>query len=288
MTTTLDPTSRSRTAITTTSTRTSHAGVRRQTLGRAIVSEWVKMRTLRSTWVSLGSLLVLLIGVGAIAAQVSSNDLAAGGDGGPGGGDPLSTVLLGANFAVLLAGVMGSLAGAREFSSRMIAATAAAVPRRWQIVTAKAVVLTAVAVPTALIGVLGAFFAGMAILESRGGSTVALGDSGILRSVLGMAAYIGVIALLGLGLGVLLRSVASSIGTIVAGVLILPTLAAALLPASLDSALQYLPSSAASAFTAVQGAGDAVLSAGAGALVLAAWLAATLAAAVVAITRRDV
>lgn len=126
----------------------------------------------------------------------------------------------------------------------MIAATAAAVPRRWQIVVSKAVVLTAVVLPTALIGVLDALGVGMAILSAGGGATVGLTDSGVLRSVLGMAAYIDVIALMGLGLGILLRSVASSIGSIVAGVVILPTLATALLPTRWDSLLQYLPSSA--------------------------------------------
>jgi hypothetical protein len=62
-------------------------------------------------------------------------------------------------------------------------------------------------------------------------------------------------------------------GVLIAGVMVLPTLAGALLPASLDSVLQFLPSSAAAAFTTVTGAGDSVVGATAGALVLAAWVA---------------
>ena len=170
----------------------------------------------------------------------------------------------------------------------MITATVAAVPRRWQVVVAKAVALTAVVLPTALLGVLSTFGIGMAILSSGDGATVALTDSGVLRELLGMAGYITSIALIGLGLGVLLRSVAGSIGALVAGVLILPALAGGLLPASWDSILQYLPSSAAAAFTTVMAAGDSVLSSGAGALVLAAWVAISLGAAAWAITRRDV
>ena len=110
----------------------------------------------------------------------------------------------------------------------------------------------------------------------------------VLRSVLGMAGYLTAIALIGLGLGILLRSAASSIGVLIAGVMVLPTLAGALLPASLDPALQYLPSSAAAAFTTVTGAGDEVLSPTAGALVLTAWVTLTLGASILAITRRDV
>jgi ABC-2 type transport system permease protein len=68
---------------------------------------------------------------------------------------------------------------------------------------------------------------------------------------------------------------------------VLPTLAGALLPASLDPVLKFLPSSAAAAFTTVRGAGDEVLDATAGAVVLAAWVAVTLGASVLVITLRD-
>ena len=260
-----------------------------QTLGRAIRSEWIKLRTLRSTWIGMGAVVVLLVGLGSIAAAVSTGSVTTPEDGGGfGTGNPLSTVLTGADFAVLLVGVLGALAGAREYGSRMISATIAAVPRRWQVVVSKAVVLTAVVLPTALIGVLAAFGVGMSILSAGDGATVALTDDGILRSVLGMAGYITAIALMGLGLGVLLRSAATSIGVLIAGVMVLPTLAGALLPASLDSVLQFLPSSAAAAFTTVTGAGDSVLGATAGALVLVAWVALALGASIVAITSRDV
>lgn len=268
--------------------------VRPQTLGSAIRSEWIKLRTLRSTWVGLGSALALLVGFGAIAAAVSTGSVAPP-EGSPGGGaadpfgamDPVSTVLMGANFAVLLIGILGALAGAREYGSRMIAATVAAVPRRWQVVVAKATVFSGLTIVVSVIGVLGAFFAGMAVLDGGDAATVALTDDGVLRQVLGMAAYITAVGLIGLGLGILLRSVAGSIGAVVAAFMVLPPLAGALLPDSWDPILAYLPSSAASAFTAVQAAGTEVLGAGAGGMVLAAWVAATLGAAVISITRRD-
>lgn len=262
----------------------------RQTLARALHFEWIKIRSLRSTWIGLGTVLLILVGIAVIAAAISTGSVAAPGDdgGGFGGDGPLATVLSGADFAVLLIGVLGALAGAREYSSRMITATVSAIPRRWQIVVSKGVVLTGVVLPTALLGVLSAFGIGMAILATGDGATVALTDAGVLRSIVGMAGYITAIALIGLALGVLLRSVAGSIGALVAGVLILPALAGGLLPSSWDPILQFLPSSAAAAFTTVMAAGDSVLSAGAGALVLLAWVALSLGAAAQAITRRDV
>jgi ABC-2 type transport system permease protein len=265
---------------------------RPQTLGRAIHSEWVKIRSLRSTWIGMASVVLVMIGFGAIAAAVSSGSITtpddAGGPGPFGGAGPLSTVLTGSTFAVLLIGVLGSLAGAREYGSRMIAATVAAVPRRWQVVVAKTVALACVVVPTALVGVLGAYGVGMGLLSGNGVATVSLTDDGVLTSLLGMAGYITAIALIGLGLGILLRNVAGSIGAVVGGILILPNIAGALLPDSWDTILRFLPSSAAASFTEVAAAGNSTLSAGAGVAVLAAWVVAALGAAVLSVQRRDV
>lgn len=237
----------------------------------------------------MASVILVLVGLGAVSAALSTGSATEPGDGGGfGGSDPLSTVLAGADIAVLLVGVLGALAGAREYGSRMIAATVAAVPRRWQVVVSKATVLSGVVFTTALIGVFAAFGVGMSILAAGDSATAALTDDGVLSSVLGMAGYITAIAVLGLGLGILLRSVASSIGILVGGIMILPPLAGALLPSSFDPILQYLPSSAASSFTTVMGSGNDVLTAGTGALVLLAWVVAALASATVAITRRDV
>lgn len=261
-------------------------GYRQQTLARAVRSEWIKLRTLRSTWWGMGSVVLLLVSLGAIAAFVSTGSNADGD--GFGAGDPLTIALTGADFAVLLVGVLGALAGAREYASRMISATVTSVPRRWQVVTAKSVALTAAVVVTAVVGVFAAFGVSMALLSANDAATVSLTDSGVLGEMLGMAGYISAIGLIGLGLGVLLRSVAASIGVLVGGIILLPLIAGALLPASLDSVLQYLPSSAGASFTTVQPAGEAVLGTTAGVLVLVGWVAAALAAAVVTITRRDV
>lgn len=280
-------------AITTPGGAEDHTGsvaVRRISLARVIHSEWIKLRTLRANWTLLASFVVVLIGFGALAAAFSTGSVAAPDGGGPpmDSSDPLATVLTGAQFGVLLLGVMGCLAGAREYASRMITATAAAVPRRWQIVVAKAAVLTAVVAPAALVASLAAFGVGMTILSANDAATVSLADGEVLRSVIGMAGYLTAIALLGLALGVLLRSVAASISALIAGVLIVPGIAGALLPDSWDTVLQYLPSQAAASFTAVSSSGGATLGAATGALVVAAWVLLALGAAAASITKRDV
>lgn len=259
------------------------------TLTRVIHSEWVKLRTLRANWTLLASFVAVFIGFGALAAAFSSGSVSSPHGGGPqmDTSDPLSTVMMGAQFGVLLLGVLGSLAGAREYASRMITATVAAVPRRWQIVVAKATVLAAVVAPAALLASFAAFGIGMSVLSANDAATVSLADGDVLRSVIGMAGYLTAIALLGLALGVLLRSIASSISALVAGILIAPGIAGALLPDSWDTLLQYLPTQAAASFTAVGSSTDATLGAAAGALVLAAWVVFAMVGAVVSITKRD-
>lgn len=257
---------------------------------RVIRSELIKLGTLRSTWVMLGTIVAIVVTFGGIAAAVAAG-VWSGPDGGGGGdagsGDPLSTVLTGSMFGVLLVGVTGCLAGAREYGSRMITATIAAAPRRWQVVAGKAIALAAFIIPTALVASFGAYGLGMGILSANDAQTVSLGDGEVLGSVIGMSGYMTAIALLGLGLGVLLRSVASSIAVFVAGIMIVPGLAGALLPESWDDVLKFLPEQAAASFTAV-GQGGATLGVGAGVVVVVAWVVAVIAAAVVSITRRDV
>ena len=69
--TAIAPTALASTSRRTEPTTTTH----RQTLGRAIHSEWIKLRTLRSTWISLGAVVLVLVGLGAIAAAVSTGSV---------------------------------------------------------------------------------------------------------------------------------------------------------------------------------------------------------------------
>jgi ABC-2 type transport system permease protein len=273
--------------MTTSPDTTSPGTTYRITTTRVVRSEWIKLRTLRSTWTMLAAVLLTIVGIGAIAAATATGAVEGPADGGgPGGGDALSTVLSGSMLAVVLVGVLGVLVGAREYSSGLIRSSLAAVPARLPVLWAKVVAFLGAVVPVVLAGVLVAFVAGMAILEGGGAATVSWSDEQTARVVLGTAAYVVGIGLIGLALGLLLRSTAGAISALLAGVLVLPTLAGALLPEAWDGLLKYFPSNAASAFTSTVPT-DSLLSSGAGALVFAAWIVVGLAAAAVALTRRD-
>lgn len=267
---------------TSTITETSVQGAvhHRQTLGSVIRFEWIKARSLNSTWFLAGAVAVLMIAFAIIASAIQGTHSPDG---------AVTTIMSGASITVLVVGILGCLMGAREYGSRMIAATMSAVPKRWKVVVAKAIVLTGLAIVVAVVAVTGAFFIGAAVLSANGDPSPAIGDPGVLGDLLGMVFYLTVVALIGLGVGMLLRNVAGSIGTVTAGLLLVPGLMAGLLPDSWGPAvLKLMPSEAASAITTVYGTGSQSLSAWAAIVVELAWVVVLVGGAVVAVARRDV
>ncbi|GAA4970191.1 ABC transporter permease subunit [Kineococcus glutinatus] len=255
---------------------------------RVARSEWIKLRTLRSTWITLGAIFAVLVAAGLFAAAATGSDSSSGAAQGPGlGGDPVSTVLTGANLAVLVVAVLGAVIGAREHVSGMVRVTMAAVPSRLPVLWGRLIAFSAALVPVVVVGVLVAYVGGTAVLDANGADTASFSDTGVARAVLGTAGYLFGIGLLGTALGTVLRSTAGAIGVVIGGVLILPSLAGALLPDSWSSVLQYLPSNAGTAFTQVS-AGSDYLSPAVGACVFAAWVVVAVAGAAAALVRRDV
>ena len=200
--------------------------------------EWIKLRSLRSTWWALGITVAGAIGV-AVAVGVNTKDAAA---------DLTNNALAGIALGLLLTGVLGVLAMTGEYSSGMIRATLAAIPNRPLVLAAKAAVFGAVALAVGEAAAFIAFFAGGAALPSRVPAPT-LGQPGVLRAVaLGGAGYC-LIGLLGLGLGAIIRHTPGAIAVLVGGVYVLAQLVAAFAPAIMP----YLPVSiVANSMSAVQ------------------------------------
>ena len=260
----------------------------RTSLPRVIRSEWIKQRSLRSTWVTLGVLVAAIIGFGMLAAYMTGNAPATDGPG-PREVAALDTVgvtMAGAQFGVIIVAVLGVMVGAREFASGLIRVTLAAVPRRWPVLVSKVLVFVGIVLPSVLAAVLVAFFGGAALLSAADVPVAALGDDGVLRALLGWTAYLVGIGVIGVALGMLLRSVGTGIGVLVGGIVFVPALLMALLPESWGAVLKYLPSNAGMSITSQLDSTE-LLSFGVGAAVFAGWIALALAAAAVVLQRRD-
>ena len=113
------------------------------------------------------------------------------------------------------------LAVTSEFSSGMIRATFAAAPRRPLVLAAKAAIVAAVTLVAGEILAFVAFGVGEAVLKSQF-PHAALGQPGVLRAVLMAGAYPALIALIGLGLGALIRHTAGAISAVVGVLFVLP------------------------------------------------------------------
>ena len=172
--------------------------------------EWIKLRTLRSTWWALavtaagGAVMAIVIGLNTISR---SSDLT-------------NNVLAGVVPGLLLIGVLGVLVMTTEYTSGMIRATLTAIPRRPLLLAAKAVVFGAAALVVGEAAAFLAFFAGGAAFR-HGLSAPSLTQPGVLQAiVLGGASYC-LIGLLGLGLGAIIRHTAAAIAVLVAGVFLI-------------------------------------------------------------------
>ncbi len=177
--------------------------------------EWLKLRSVRSTWWTLLIFAAAMIGL-AIPILIHLNygalsaaDKAAF--------DPTNDSFAGLAVGQLALGVLGVLVMTGEFSSGMIRATFAAAPRRPLVLAAKAAVVAAVTLVAGEILAFVAFFVGEAVLRSPA-PHAALGQPGVLRAVLMAGAYPALIALFGIGLGAVIRHTAGAISAL-AGIL---------------------------------------------------------------------
>ena len=200
--------------------------------------EWLKLRSVRSTaWV----LLVFAAGMIGLAILVMAHQhWATMSPADQASFDPTNNSFAGLALGQLALGVLGVLAITTEFSSGMIRATLAAVPRRPLLLAAKAAVLGAVTLVAGEILAFAAFAVGEVVLRSPAPHAT-LGQPGVLRAVLMAGAYPGLIALIGLGLGAVIRHTAGAICAVVGILFVLPLILLPLGTSIQNSVGQFMP-----------------------------------------------
>ena len=251
-----------------------------------LTSEWTKIRSVRSTYWTLLSAAVTIVGLSAIvcAVFVAQYDKLSVQD--KAGFDAASASLVGGILAQLAIAVLGVLVITSEYGSGMIRATFAAVPQRLTVLAAKATVFTAVTVAVTTTACFVAFFIGQGILSAKDVG-VSLGAPNALRTVIGTGLYLAILGLLALGLGTLIRKTAGAITAIVGILFVLPVLSS-FLPSSMEVIQKYLPSNTAQAIlSGNSSAGDDALSAWLGLGVFFLYAVAALVAAAVTLVHRD-
>jgi hypothetical protein len=234
--------------------------------------EWIKLRSLRSTWWTLAVTIAASIGIGltvGLKTKDASNDIT-------------NNVLAGVAIGLLLTGVLGVLVMTSEYSSGMIRGTLAVSPSRSKLLAAKAVVFGAMALVVGEIAAFTSFLVGSAAIPSDITSP-SLGDPGVLRAVILAGTGYCLVGLIGLGLGALIRHTPAAVAVLVGGVYVGAEIVAAVSTAVRD----YIPFSIeANSLTTVQHL-DGAPTPWVGLLIMCLYAAVVLAAGGLSLAWRD-
>jgi len=225
--------------------RLEHVG--RVTQMRVVVSEWTKLRSVRSTKWTLGIATLLLIGLPCLVAAIVASHWNSMSPSEQANHDPMNTIGAGVGAGQLAIAVLGVLVITAEYSTGMIRASFTAVPKRLPVLWAKIGVFGAVTLALSVPALLIAFAGTQAILHAQSTLQVSFTDPGIARTVLGMALYLPLIGIFALAIGAIVRNTAAGISAFVAIFFVVPPLLL-LLPSSWRDPIEpYLPNNAAQA-----------------------------------------
>jgi ABC-type transport system involved in multi-copper enzyme maturation permease subunit len=255
----------------------------RVTFPRATKAEWLKLVSLRSSWITFAAAVVAIVGLGALVSYVTNTHWSHMRPEERLGFDPVSRSLGGVELAQLAIGVLGVLVVTGEYATGMIRSSLMAVPRRLPVLGAKLVVFAACTAVLSIVSAFVAFLLGQQLLGTHG---TTLGAPHVLRAVIGVALYLTVVGALAVGLGFILRSTAGGIAALVGLLLVLPGVARLLPDTWQPHIVPYLPSNAGGSVWAVQ-PDPGMLGPWAGFAVFCAWAVAALAIGALVLSRRD-
>jgi ABC-2 type transport system permease protein len=208
-----------------------------------LASEFTKLRSVRSTYWTIASLIIFSVGIAALigfgqASNIHNNPWnKAGAD--------ATQLSLGFFFYIgqLIIAVIGAMIITSEYSTGMIRTSLTAMPRRGTVYLGKLIVLTSVTLVVSLVTSFLSFFAGQAALSGSGVSAslfhsttipanVVLGPpkgpdgapssytfqgtdvisvGHVLTAIVGIALFVTVVALIAFGLGAIIRHTAGAI-----------------------------------------------------------------------------
>lgn len=259
---------------------------------RAVRAEWTKLRTVPSTvWLVLAAVAFTVALSAAVAASVTTKHCPSPTT----CPDDLPKVsLFGVRFGQVAVIVLAVLAMTNEYATRMIQTTLAANPRRWLVLATKMAVVTAAALAAGVVGVAGSLLASRGILSGNGFTAangyqlLSLADEPTRRAAIGTVLYLGLIALLSLGVGALVRDTAGAITVVLSLLFVFPMIAMFVNDARWHDRLEkYAPMTAGLNIQATRGLNELAIGPWAGLGVLAAYAGAALVGGLLVFRFRD-
>ncbi|NRQ38996.1 ABC transporter permease subunit [Nonomuraea sp. NN258] len=183
-----------------------------------LAAEWVKVRSLRSSVVTLAiGLGAVLLGVAIAWSAIGMYDSAPPAKRASARIEDLAEVV--SMVPQLCLGVLGVLSFSGEYGTGLIRSSLTAVPRRWPVLAAKATVVGGLALVVGLVVEFVTFFVTTAMLTGRY-PVATFAERWPMLVVTSLSVV--VFGLLGVGLGTILRSVAGSVSVLIGLVYVLP------------------------------------------------------------------
>lgn len=232
-------------------------------------AEWLKIRTVRSLPGTLFALFAVTTVFSAVAGVDGASDP---------GADPLFTALSGVAPGQIAAISFGAMAVSAEYHDGALRLSLGAVPRRGRWFAAK---MTAIALPTLLVGLLTALAALLAARAGLGDAASGLGTAEQVRGVLGCGVYLTLMALFAAGLATLLRSGVATLSVLIPFILVVSFV----IGDAAGTATEFLPDRAGQ--LVLQQTPEGTLGPWTGLAVTALWTAAALLAGAWSLRRRD-
>jgi ABC-type transport system involved in multi-copper enzyme maturation permease subunit len=251
-------------------------------MAQAARMEWIKLRSLRSTWWLLATTMVAMVAVGAgVGLGYRSHTPVAS------AAQIVNNALGGAVLAQLLIGALGVLMVTGEHSSGLARATYAAVPHRGRVLAAKVATFGPIACVVGQLAAFAAFVAGQLAIAGSPVPHASLADPAVLRATVLTGLCLSLIGFLGVAIGTVVRHPGGAIGVLF-GVLFVPMLLAGVFGPAGIKVLRFVPLSILINSVAVLTPVPGTLTAWAGLAVIGLYAAVALALGWWLLVRRDV
>ena len=257
------------------------------TFARVIRSEWIKLRTLRSTFWTYAIVLIVGVGLSTLVAFSIPDTVINRLPPSQHAAFVVNTASFGVTLGQLAVAVLGVLAITGEYSTGMIRSSFAAVPRRWPVLAAKAIVLFVASFVVGIVTSAASWAIAVPVLAGKGFDAEFFSSS-TMWAILGAGTYLGLVAVFGLGLGTILRAGAGGIAAALGVVFLVPIIVSVVARLTnidwISKAEAYLISNAGGGMA---GSANGGFEPWQNVLVVLVWTAVSLVAGAIVMQRRD-
>lgn len=243
-----------------------------------IASEFTKLRSVRSTYWTIAALVIVSVGIAAIAGFGIASNIHTHPANKAGMDATQASLIAFFELGQLIIAVIGAMSITSEYSTGMIRTSMSAMPRRGTVYLGKLIVLTTVTLVVSLVTSFVAFFVGQAVMSGSGVSaslfhsttipanalvrapaggpvrgvppvvtfqgTDVITAGHVLTAVIGTALFVTVVALIAFGLGAIIRHTAGAITSTI-GLMFVLSIIIQILPSNWrDDIMRFLPDAA--------------------------------------------